>query len=202
VTETEWSECVDPGLMLEFLRGDGQASHRKLRLFACACCRRVWHLLQEQPGRLAVEVAERFADGLADTDELAAALEGAGAVVDALFPGPPVPVRPEDYPAIHAAEAAQGAAEAEPYDDDGGDAFQAVASSSAYAIGTVGGVEKLDPTEQHIQAHFLRDLFGPLSPLPASLLAWRDGLVTALAQSVYDERLLPSGHLDPARLAV
>jgi hypothetical protein len=33
-------------------------------------------------------------------------------------------------------------------------------------------------------------------------LEWRDGLVRRLARSAYDERLLPSGHLDPHRLAV
>jgi hypothetical protein len=33
-------------------------------------------------------------------------------------------------------------------------------------------------------------------------LAWHGGAVVKLAQAVYDERELPSGHLDAARLAV
>ena len=48
-------------------------SDRKRRLLACACARGVWHLLGNVRCRQAVEVAERFADGLASAQELTAA---------------------------------------------------------------------------------------------------------------------------------
>src|SRR3954466_3508800 len=67
VSEQEWLVCEDPAPMLEFLRG--KASDRKLRLFAVACCRRVWHLLTDASNRTAVEMAEVFAEG-GMTDEL------------------------------------------------------------------------------------------------------------------------------------
>jgi hypothetical protein len=60
--------------------------------------------------------------------------------------------------------------------------------------------------EAEIQAALLRDVFGslPFRPVsvPASLLDWYGGLVVRLARAAYEERSLPSGHLDPARLAV
>jgi hypothetical protein len=65
MTEEEWLACDDPIEMLEFLRG--RATDRKLRLFGCACCRRLWPLLDDR-SRRAVEVSEQHADGRIDLD--------------------------------------------------------------------------------------------------------------------------------------
>src|SRR5215208_1890518 len=62
MTEAKWMACQDPTTMLVAI--EQQASDRKLRLFGCACCRRVWHLY-DATGRNVVEVAERMADSLA-----------------------------------------------------------------------------------------------------------------------------------------
>ncbi|MBY0455966.1 MAG: hypothetical protein K2V38_01365 [Gemmataceae bacterium] len=69
MTEKEWLAGNDPHGMLEFILA--AASDRKLRLFACACARRVWHLIDDERSRTAVEVAELFTDGLADEVERA-----------------------------------------------------------------------------------------------------------------------------------
>ena len=63
MTEAGWLAGIDPCPMLEFVRG--KASERKLRLFACACCRQVWRLFPDESCRQAVRVAELFADGSA-----------------------------------------------------------------------------------------------------------------------------------------
>jgi hypothetical protein len=84
-TESEWLGG-DPGAMLRCLvrlatdrgivfhlsRGPVQ---RKLRLFYCACCRLRWDVLPVS-GRQAVEVIERYADGLANAKQLRAAPDG------------------------------------------------------------------------------------------------------------------------------
>jgi hypothetical protein len=71
MTEEEWlSFSGEPTKLLDHL--GSRVSKRKRRLFACACLRRVWHLIEDERSRSAVLLAERFADGLATTDELIA----------------------------------------------------------------------------------------------------------------------------------
>src|SRR5262249_39156635 len=63
-----------------------------------------------------------------------------------------------------------------------------------------------DAARSAAQAALLRDLFGPLPfrevGIDSSVLHWNGGAVVQLAQAAYEERILPEGHLDPARLAV
>jgi hypothetical protein len=74
MTEQEWMslDWTNPDLLQQFLRG--KASDRKLRLFACACARRVQHLLHDDRGRQAITVAEQFADGLVTAETMHAAV--------------------------------------------------------------------------------------------------------------------------------
>jgi len=72
VSESEWQTAAEPHAMLELLRVGGKADERKLRLFAVACSRRMWDWI-DPLGQAAVDVAARFADGLASPEEMRAA---------------------------------------------------------------------------------------------------------------------------------
>src|SRR5262249_24486775 len=67
----EWESRADPDRMLGIV--GGQTSDRKLRLFACACCRRFFDRLDLEGDQRAVQVGELIADGEANRQELAAA---------------------------------------------------------------------------------------------------------------------------------
>jgi hypothetical protein len=57
----------------------GVLDQKTQRLFACWCVRQVWHLVEDERSRHAVEVAERYAVGTATGYELADARDAASA---------------------------------------------------------------------------------------------------------------------------
>ncbi len=77
MTEAERLTTTEPTEMLEFL--EGKAIDRKLRLLACCVRHSWWPVLSDARSRTALEVSERFADGIATEDELFAATEQARA---------------------------------------------------------------------------------------------------------------------------
>jgi hypothetical protein len=67
MTAQEWERCTDLIPMLDFLGTQGRA--RKLRLFACACCRHTWDL-QPSTHQLIVSLVEQGTDGLLNGEEV------------------------------------------------------------------------------------------------------------------------------------
>jgi hypothetical protein len=60
MTEAEWLTSTKPYDLLDFM--GNSISARKIRLFACACCRRIWDFLEEEWMRNTVTLMELFAD--------------------------------------------------------------------------------------------------------------------------------------------
>jgi hypothetical protein len=61
MTEAEWLACDSAESMLELLRRE-EGSDRKYRLFACACCRRVWDAFPDPRNRDLVAAVEDYPD--------------------------------------------------------------------------------------------------------------------------------------------
>jgi carbon storage regulator CsrA len=185
--EIGWLHGTDPERMLASLGVD--ADERKLRLFACACCRRIWHLIADPEGRRVIEAAERLADGGAAEADRAAAEEEVLALSDRYPAGACV------APARRALEAAVYATVA--------DAHSGAPVSAREATAAVPGAAQA--AERLAQCALLRDVFGnpyrPAAFAPA-WRTWEGGTVVGLARAAHEERDPRHGTLDNVRLAV
>ena len=186
VTEREWLECTDPQAMLHFLQG--KASDRKLRLFAVACCRQIWHLLTDERSRQAVEVTERFADEQADLAELTMAQEAAYFVFHRAVNRHGVQLFADSAAASASAPVAGAAGWWVEEPENTKDAAWAAALVTGRQTSNVARLLR-DSYEDRRQTSFIHCIFGPLPFRPVPIdLAWRTPAVTALAQAIYDER--------------
>jgi hypothetical protein len=190
MTEGEWLTCSDPEPMLGFLLG--RVSERKVRLFACGCCRRIWHLVTRRRSRRAVEVVERYCDGLADAEELRRAEDAATAAFmdapdnscDEMVSRLSADLAGRDAwrAALSAGEAADVAAHVAVYGVDPDEPATEV-SEAAYRAAR--------HAERALQCSLLRDLVG--NPFRSTAIdpCWLtrvDGTVRRLAQVIHDER--------------
>ena len=170
MTEAEWLACSDPKRMLALL--NGKVSGRKLRLFAVACCRRKWHLLEDVKSRAAVAVAEAYADGMASDEDVDRASANAGAAyAERYWEG-----------GVNIDGAASCAA--------GSPVCLLPTDEAVGLLGIASGVwdEVTGTEEQAAQAALLRDVVGnPFHPHPP-FTSWPPSNVVRLARTIYDER--------------
>ena len=180
MTEAEWLACEEPGPMLKRLRR--KASARKLRLWACACCRYIAYLMVEE-GERAIETVERYADGEATLEDLAITRqaiepyiggEGAEEVLSPLTSAN-VAVAVEGVlwgVSVHSASAVEVSIEASGPDSESffGTPDQARAEANRHCVAV------------------LREIFGnPFRPVVADP-RWLTPNVVDLARTIYDER--------------
>jgi hypothetical protein len=187
MTEAEWLVGTDPRPLLDEL--PGRRSSRKLRLLVCACCRRVWELLTDLRSQQAVELAERYADGLAKRATLVAGQRGAHAA----YQRARTARGPHAFRQFGAAHLALQATALRVRFDPRDHEFLR------------GAKQRKEKTERTARSHLIRDLFGnpfhPVSIAP-SWLAWHNAAIPTIAQTIYEVRDLPSGHLDHCRLRI
>lgn len=157
-----------------------RAAERKMRLFGCACCRRLGELLSDPRSHQALDTAEKFADGEVGKAALKAAGRLAHAAVNAFgrlgFQA--------DTARCWAASAVEMTTHLTLPDAFG---TSAVRASIALALAKV----RTKAREDALQADVLRDIFG--NPyrhrtVDPAWLAWQGGTVARLARAVYDER--------------
>jgi hypothetical protein len=181
MTEHDWRTATEPQGMLQFLRGTGRASDRKLRLFACACCRASPPLLTHEPLRKGVETAERYADTDATHQEMVWRAKAA---------------------------ARQGWSLA-PKERALSNAVWATTAMNlwfrfcpvTWALRTVRHLLFFDKRQAPYHTALLRDILGnPFRPVALDPDLPRLGVVGP-TQAIYDCQEIPTGNLDPARLA-
>lgn len=179
----EWATSQDSRQMLTGLAK--RASARKLRLFACACCRRVWEDLEDENSRAAVESAERFADETISKDVLSAAQSAAHRATQRWY-APPLGIAPEpNWRRAVASTAAKYAAQPTEIPTR---LARAMVYSAHYAL-LADNLHALDATAAQIaQCNLLRDIFGNPFLLVLFSAVWRTDTAVSLARQMYESR--------------
>ena len=178
MTEKQWLASDNPEALLKYVAG--RVSARKFRLTLCGCLRapQVWALLTGPASRRAVEVAEAFVEGAATLQQLGQARTNANAAAN------------RAWRKAHASCPAPSLANRVCWQDGNLSAYTHP-SSADQQIGRLPAL-----------AGLIRDVLGnPFRP-PTNPSAWLVPSVVSIAQAAYEERALPSGELDAARLAV
>jgi hypothetical protein len=185
--------------MLFFIKGHRtmrkRVKQRKQRLFAVACCRRLRPLLDDERSRRCIEVVEGFADSRATTEDLQAAATEArenwlkAAADDTAFACYQLFAKVVD--GRHVSTSAISAVFSQQH-REANKPFEPLAGRRRGAC----------PSEERAQSVLIRDIFGNPFRLVSINPVWLTPTVSNLTTAAYEERILPSGELDPARLAV
>jgi hypothetical protein len=196
MTEEEWLAATSPQELLLWLgaKRRRRRSVRKNGLFVVACAERVKSFMTQAVTTRGLQVAERMAEGAAGEPECDQYLAAFRAMSPPGVPGPQEAARLVPFHAVHVML---------PHRIGQSSEKKAVAAARScvgvyYAAGDVPRAVQ----ETSIQADLLRDVIGnPFRPAAVDP-AWLTPTPTGLATAAYEERTLPSGELDPARLSV
>jgi hypothetical protein len=175
VTEEAWLVCADPDSVLDFVTPT--QTDRKLKLYACACCRRVLHWLGDPLTPRAIAAIEQHVDGELSDEEMAQA----GRWAREMFPGSGRRGRKS-----HNATGAVLTATCFPASEA---KFAAAQAADAFS-----GEDHRNPdirasqAEKAVQCSLARDIFGnPFRPVAVDP-RWQSENVLALATGIYADR--------------
>lgn len=190
MNEADWLTCEDPQAMLQHLRETRRihrspGGRRKLRLFLCACFRRLQSLLPDPRTWAAIELGERLADGFFDAESIhradLQAVEAAreGKEIAQVRPGG---LRTSSAMALLAAEV-RLCLEPQPW--------LAVQNASA-RLNALARCDReiASQTGPAIRSELLREIIGnPFSPAVPDVawLEWNGGVVWKIARTIHDE---------------
>ena len=174
MTEEEWFAAFDPLTIFRELLNESNAqfvqwfSHRKLVLFAVACCRRIESRWNDPRVRAAVEAAERHCD--ARTNEERSAMKPVRLAIRANL----------EWARSELGVLAKAVA--------GKSGFDAARGCSWWASYIVGGATLHSEEERFAQAPLLRDIIGDPFRLLRFKSAWRTSTAVAVARQMYESR--------------
>jgi hypothetical protein len=186
MTEHEWLTTTNPYDLTHYKAG---RSVRKRRLLSCAFARRVLFLIPDERYQQAVEVAERYADGMATEEEVRVTRR----VMNKVWND-----RQFTEAGNHAATAVLATLHKEAVAAVHGWEHAAFAKAALTRPDWNRGCDG----EQQVACVLAHDVFGnPFRPVALDP-AWPTSTVNNLAQAAYEVRRLPDGTLDHPRLTV
>jgi hypothetical protein len=176
MTEAEWLTPRTTALLKRIGAG---ARPRRLRLFACACCRRAHWLGRTDPFYDHLRLVEDYADGKIDERARACAQEAMDGVVESQIDNPRRCLWRELYWA-----AAQPLLLRKPSEFG-----QGAAAAFGWLAGTGPKFDAAKRVERAEQAPLVRDIFGKSFYKKARIQRrWRTDTVLTLARQMYESR--------------
>lgn len=191
--QVDWWNTIEPDDLLHVIRN--HAGQRELRLFGCACARRIWDKFADaEQARAAVEIAESYVDGEASAADLKFAEEAADQAI--------MKVEIKNVEMKNSRRAAHGCVAAE-----------MKAMGELRSIGWFAAFSYKHPSEDEerrspevlrergAQLHLLRDIFlEPSVKLESNQGVLTDPTLRLLAQDIYENRILPVGNFEHAMI--
>ncbi len=175
MTEKQWQKAADPEAMLAHL--GVRASDRKLRLFACACCRRAWLFAKDRRLNQALTLLEAFTNGTAKDRDRGRAHVLGGKMMSAVVDVPQHCLGGELWKAAK-----------KTLDRDGYTFGESAAAAFGWAADIHAQFNANKKAERAQQAILVREVFGnPFRPVSFSPL-WRTDTAMALARQTNESR--------------